>query len=464
MAGRFQLNFFQHILLFSMSNLLLLRCSSIAFSPHKRGNSWMSLRSGLHPTQTHRAFYRTHPGLDCNRHRLFSAVSMEAETPTQHDFFSSSSDAGNPLILDSSEPLFHPDQFALEMPKSLSPSAIGEFQKCPQSFLFQYIYKLRQPTNNALAQGTMCHAALEQLFDIEPENRTLPVLQNLFRREWARNRLTDSYRFLFEEGEPGSRNSSTTTTTAVRNTTAEGQWGKRALELLENYFEYEDPTKIVRPNPVQREVWVRSNLSVLPERGVTGYTTLPFAVVSETVPISPGNNETDMFHVRGIIDRLDIVRPDRRMGSKHSPDEGAVLRLVDYKTGKAPSLKYSRAMNERIQSEAFFQLLIYALLWRESQKDRVGSLPLRYLRLFYLTSETDTATTMDMDLGVTTEERDRVLQKVHAALANVWKNMGELMALQDPKAWHGCSRSFCYCHKCRGKFQPGTLWEPSSDA
>jgi hypothetical protein len=42
-------------------------------------------------------------------------------------------------------------------PVSLSPSSAAEFKACPQSFLFQYIYGIKLPTNPTLAKGTLCH-------------------------------------------------------------------------------------------------------------------------------------------------------------------------------------------------------------------------------------------------------------------------------------------------------------------
>jgi len=332
--------------------------------------------------------------------------------------------------------LLHPDDFELVIPDSLSPSSINEFRKCPQSFLFQYLWKLRQPINNALATGTMCHAALEQVFDLEPPDRSIDNLQNLFRRHWAEHRKSVTYKELFEN--PDDK---------TWNQTAEIEWGSQSLGLLENYIGVEDPSMVSRPNPLKREVWVRANLTVRPEAGATGYTT-------KTIARQHGNNT---FSVRGIIDRLDMVPAHDQVG------ERVVLRLIDYKSGKAPNLKYSAAMNQKIQSEAFFQLLIYALLYRETKTD---SLPLRYLRLFYLTSHQDNtqAVTREMDLGATEADRDRVLQGVHATLSNVWLEINDLVNSQDPSAFAGCDRSFCFCHVCRSRFKPGTLWEPEASS
>ena len=86
---------------------------------------------------------------------------------------------------------------------------------------------------------------------------------------------------------------------------------------------------------------------------------------------------------------------------------------------------------------------------------------LRLLQLFYLTSENGEAKPLEYDLGETQERRDEVLQEVHKDLSNVWKDITALVDQQDPKAFVGCDRSFCYCHKCRERFVPGSLWEPN---
>lgn len=125
-------------------------------------------------------------------------------------------------------------------------------------------------------------------------------------------------------------------------------------------------------------------------------------------------------------------------------------------------------MNEQIKEEAFFQLKIYALLLIEKGAGKKfefkdpNELDLRLLRLLYLNSESGQAVNWDLDLGATREERNAVLQEVHAELSQVWTDIVELVSRQDPKAFVGCNRSFCYCHKCRSNFVPGTLWEPPS--
>eukprot|EP00980_Cylindrotheca_fusiformis_P022455 scaffold9308_cov115-Cylindrotheca_fusiformis.AAC.18 len=202
---------------------------------------------------------------------------------------------------DNSEDLLHPDQFGeIPMPKSLSPSAVLEFKKCPQSFLFQYLYKLRQPQTVALAKGSMCHEALEKIFDLKPEDRHLENLQNLLRVSWGKQRFDDNYKFLFD------------TPDGERDLEAETEWGQSALRLLENYYQAEDPRTITRPNPLRREIWLHSHLTIDPSLGLTSPTVEDGDLERE---------EAETFYVRGIIDRLDMVR---------LPQRQVALKIVDY--------------------------------------------------------------------------------------------------------------------------------------
>ena len=365
------------------------------------------------------------------------------------------------------ESLWNPEKdFNMTYPKALSPSAINEFLACPQSFLFQYIYNLRQPTSLALAKGSFCHEALEQVFDLDAADRTLEHLQNLFRKAWSQQRQKEPYAQLFLRRNKKKRkdDDNDDDDDVQWDLEAEAQWGREALQLLENYVHYEDPRHVTRPNPVQREVWVQAQLTLDPTQGKTGYVVSPSSRTTHATSHSdmePDDNSNDnnnntegTFLVRGIVDRLDMVR-DKETNA-------IVMRLTDYKTGKAPELKYSVAMNDKIVAQNFFQLQIYALLLREKQIDREHSMDLRYLRLLYLTSAQGPAVAWDYDMGATEAERDFMLQQVHAKLSQVWMDIVQLVSQQDPRLWQGCDRSFCYCHKCRSKFLPGTVWEPPS--
>lgn len=388
--------------------------------------------------------------------------------------------------------LYHPDDFLDEhgnipYPKHLSPSSAMTFRDCPQSFLLQYIYKLSQPTNLVLAKGSMCHTALEHIFDLDPPDRSLTNLQNMLRAAWSENRLKDEYKFLFEQQQVDRDERENVEIGDAdhhrhRDIDAEREWGQSALRLLENYYISEDPRQIVRPNPYRREVWVHANLTVDPTAGATAPTpSLSSSSSSSSTRSygdSSGNDGPPVFKVRGIVDRLDMVR-----GTGRKVD----LKIVDYKTGKAPTLKYSNEMNRQIYQKNFFQLKIYALLMREkaaaatraatatvraadsssggqdlapADTTSIGKgMDVRYLKLYYLDSDEGRAKPWEMDLGETQEQRDEVLYEVHQELAQIWTDIIDLVDKQDPKAFHHCDRPFCSCHTFRPQFVAGTLWE-----
>ena len=85
---------------------------------------------------------------------------------------------------------------------------------------------------------------------------------------------------------------------------------------------------------------------------------------------------------------------------------------------------------------------------------------LRFLRLTYLDSVSGKATNWDVDMGETKKERDAFLQAVHVELAKDWAEITNLVSTQDPVRFIGCNRPYCYCHKCRLIFAPGSVWEP----
>mmetsp|Transcript_42282 Transcript_42282/g.48814 ORF Transcript_42282/g.48814 Transcript_42282/m.48814 type:complete len:519 (-) Transcript_42282:97-1653(-) len=379
----------------------------------------------------------------------------------------------------------HPDDFgSIPFPKHLSPSSAMAFKECPQSFLFQYLYNIKQPTNHVLAKGSMCHSALEHIFDLDPKDRTIDNLHNMLRVSWAEHRLEDEYRFLFErereraheitnENNEDHTNSSTTSGGVERDIEAEIEWGRSALQLLDNYYRSEDPRTIHRPNPHKREVWVNANLTIDPNMGVTAAATACTNnnSITNTNSINthtiPGSGQPGAFKVRGIIDRIDMVRESSRK---------VTLKIIDYKTGKAPNLKYSPTMNQHIFQKNFYQLKIYALLLREKNSAAVAKtnngsssknkndgnnsdMELRYLKLHYLNSINGRAKPWEMDLGETQDIRDEALNEVHRDLSQIWVDILSCVEKQDPKAFVHCDRSFCFCHKCRERFVPGTVWE-----
>lgn len=206
---------------------------------------------------------------------------------------------------------------APEMPRTLrapalSPSRANDFVRCPLLFRFRVVDRLPEPPASAAARGTLVHAVLERLFDAPRGERTPEAAAALLPVEWER--LVEAeprYATLFEDGG------------AAAGTALEA-WLGRARRLVGTYFTLEDPNRL---EPDGRELRVETSL--------------------DDGPV-----------LRGIVDRLDVA-------------PGGALRVVDYKTGRAPGPGF--------EGSALFQMRFYGLvLWRER-----GTLP-RMLQLLYL--------------------------------------------------------------------------------
>lgn len=196
------------------------------------------------------------------------------------------------------------------MEPALSPSRAADFMQCPMLYRFRVVDRLPEPPSAAAARGTLVHAVLERLFDLPAAQRTTAAATALLPQEWER----------MVAGEPQL---AALLTHEDGGSVAVEDWFDQAATFVERWFTLEDPTLL---EPAERELYVEARLGELT--------------------------------VRGYVDRLDEA-PDGR------------LRVVDYKTGRAPS--------ESFEARALFQLKFYGLaLWRSR-----GVLPSR-LQLVYL--------------------------------------------------------------------------------
>ena len=180
-----------------------------------------------------------------------------------------------------------------ERRRSLSPSRASEFRSCPLRYRFRVVDRLAEPPSPAAVRGTVVHRVLEQLFDLPAATRTPESAEALVEQAWADVRL--------DEPEAAAM--------FDEDLPLDPGWtGCRTV--LRRYFSLEDPRRL---EPARREERVEALL----ESGL---------------------------ELRGVIDRIDVAA------------DGAV-RVVDYKTGRAPGVGF--------ESEALLQLRFYALvLWR----------------------------------------------------------------------------------------------------
>lgn len=195
---------------------------------------------------------------------------------------------------------------------SLSPSRAGDFRSCPMRYRLRVVDQIPETPSPDAARGTLVHAVLERLFDLPASERLLPAAQAMVEDEFQRLLAQDEDFAAYVADADGDGE----------------QWSARWLAgvtpLLESYFAMEDPRRL---EPAEREQLVEFAL----DSGLT---------------------------LRGFVDRLDVAPTGE-------------VRVVDYKTGRSPS--------DRFTGQAMFQLRFYALvLWRST-----GRVPTQ-LRLMYL--------------------------------------------------------------------------------
>jgi len=131
--------------------------------------------------------------------------------------------------------------------ETLSPSRASDYKVCPQLFKFRAIDRIPEPVTVHQARGTTAHLALQELYDLDPSERTAESLYDLFRAAWTELRQTDEYETLFETDED------------------ERRWGVESLELLANYFAIEDPREV---RPLDRELDMLEDLGGISIRGI----------------------------------------------------------------------------------------------------------------------------------------------------------------------------------------------------
>ena len=177
---------------------------------------------------------------------------------------------------------------------SLSPSRAGDFMACPLLYRFRTVDRLSEPHSPDAVRGTVVHKVLEDLFDLPAVQRTPDRAGEMLQPAWE-SILEAEPEIAEIFGEDGPEI---------------GAWLASCRESLGRYFHLEDPTRL---EPAERELYVETLLD-------------------------------SRLLLRGYIDRVDVAPTGE-------------IRVVDYKTGKAPG--------EAFEAKALFQMKFYALvLWR----------------------------------------------------------------------------------------------------
>ncbi len=197
---------------------------------------------------------------------------------------------------------------------SLSPSRASDFMTCPLLFRYRTVDRLPEPFSPDAVRGTVVHKVLEDLFDLPAASRTPDHANDLLVPAWQAILEADPEIAEMFGGDDATEGPEI------------GAWLASCAESLGRYFALEDPTRL---EPAEREMYVETLLD-------------------------------SKLLLRGFVDRLDVAPTGE-------------IRVVDYKTGKAPP--------EAFEAKALFQMKFYALvIWRTR-----GVVP-RMLQLIYLGS------------------------------------------------------------------------------
>jgi putative RecB family exonuclease len=116
---------------------------------------------------------------------------------------------------------------AFELPRTLTPSKVTAFTRCPLAFRFSAIERRPEPPSPAKAKGTLVHAALEGLFWNHPQGART--------RAAAEHELTDAWEAIQEDPEFAGLELDRSDSSAFLDD---------ARTLLGNYFALEDPNAV----------------------------------------------------------------------------------------------------------------------------------------------------------------------------------------------------------------------------
>ena len=190
--------------------------------------------------------------------------------------------------------------------RHLSPSSASTFRQCPRRWKFRYIDHLPDPKGVPALLGTFIHRILEELMLVRASERTNQFARNIAREIWPEVAEDPDFKALLLDDE-GTR--------AFR-------W--QAWNLMESYFEMEDPKQV--------------DVLAAEQRLEVDLMGVPFL---------------------GIVDRTERIESG--------------LRVTDFKTGKAPQNRY---LDDKLSQDWLYAAALEAV-----------DQPVSEVRLMYLTGK-----------------------------------------------------------------------------
>lgn len=272
------------------------------------------------------------------------------------------------------------------MKATLSPSRISDFNGCPLRFRYRSIDRLPERPGIEAFRGTVVHKILEDLFDLPREERTeayaLSDVQRAFELEFGKN---PDAKFAVDAELSWPDDERQASSAAIVS------FIKDLPRFITRYFEVERPQTF---EATHREKYVRGQLA-------------------------------DDLWLHGYVDRIDVAPTGE-------------VRIVDYKTGKAPNFGY--------EDKALFQLKCYALLW-QMERDT----PVTLLQMLFLGGGEPLRHTPKPDES----------SKVRLVVEDVWS---EMKRANDRAEWQAKPSKLCdWCafqSKCPAKGGAAPAFEP----
>ena len=203
-----------------------------------------------------------------------------------------------------------------ELPPYLSPSSISTFEQCPLKYKYTRIDKMPEPPTEATLMGNFVHEVLENFYVLEPDNRTIYAVKEISAQVWANSEWAEKVKPILANSQQVKTGKS-----SLDKELNSFRW--KSWFCIENIFSVENP-KQVSPAGIEHEL----------------------------------NGDIEGVRIKGFIDRWSLS------------ESGIVI--SDYKTGKAPSPRFS--------GDKFMQLLIYAIVLGKEQDMAIDELQLIYLK------------------------------------------------------------------------------------
>lgn len=318
-------------------------------------------------------------------------------------------------------------QQKLNSMRSLSPSAINKYLRCPVQFFYQYVAGIREP-------------------DCEDDTVDNRMFGNIFHK---------AAQIVYSD--VASRRG-TVEKTQLQKYLKDTKLAESVVDRAFNEELFKQPTTTCNTRPIEYNGLQLINRKVIIEylRDLlkTDQKLAPFTIIGLEMPaysdiiFETSDGSKRCINIGGIIDRLDMV-DDPRTGAK-------TIRVVDYKTGHQPSKPidsvegiFNPANISSRHSDYYLQTMLYSLIVDKSSRLNPGQNPVSPALLFIKQAANNEA--YDPVLYIGDHRIDDVstfkslyIQELKAVLSEIFSNDKPFIPTEDKSRCDNCAfRMIC---------------------